>query len=319
MKKFGLVLLAFGLALTGLTTQSASAANLPSSIFFEVKGLNLSNKNLTTKQIKFIKNKINKHQVYVELNCWVVYGPDVTEAKAKKLKPLALKVCKEAKKVDKNLDIDNEGTDFDDNEARGALYVAIEFAYPRILTYDADYTNGLLPDPSAPVKYNGKVTLPNPVGLQNNGLDFLGWTFNNEGSGRVYSPGDKVSLKKNKTIYAKWDGHNVDVTVTYIGDVGLGHVGFNFISPYNGSFQTELLGLVEDVSFEVGGSDGDNQITFAAPGLVAESALVISGDLELTSFNNGICGWALDYPECTMWHIKATGDGSIDFAMIPFN
>jgi hypothetical protein len=319
MKKFGLVLLAFGLALTGLTSQSASAANLPTSVTFEVKGLNLASKNLTKKQMKFIKNKVANHNLYVEMNCWVVYGPGVTESKAKKLKPLALKVCKEAEKVDKNLDTYYEGTDFDDNESSGALHVLIEFAYPRILSYDGAFTNGSLPDPSAPVKYKGKVTLPGAGGLENNGLEFLGWTFDGEGSGRLYLAGDKISLKEERTIYAKWDGFDVDVTVAYIGDIGLGHVGFNYFSPYSNAFDKNLLGLVDNETFEVGGYDGSDQIRFTAPGDVAESALTISGNLEITSYSGGTCGWSLDYQDCTVWDIKVTGDGSLSYSMIPFN
>jgi hypothetical protein len=319
MKKFGLVLLSFGLALTGMTAQSASAANLPVSVAYEVKGLKATSKSLSAKQIKFIKNKISKHDNYVEMSCWVVYGPDVTEAKAKKLQPLALKVCREAEKVDKNLDTDYEGIDFDDNETSGALYILIEFVYPRILTFYADYSSGTVPDPSAPVKFNGKVTLPPAGDLENKGLEFLGWTFDSEGSGRVYLPGDKIRLKKEKTIYAKWDGYNIDVTVTYIGDIGLGHVGFNYLSPYSNAFDKNLLGLVDNETFEVGGYDGSDQIKFTAPGDVAESALTISGNLEITSYGGGTCGWSLDYQDCTVWDIKVTGDGSLSYSMIQFN
>jgi hypothetical protein len=118
-------------------------------------------------------------------------------------------------------------------------------------------------------------------------------------------------------LYAKWAGYNIDVTVIDIGEIGLGHVGFNFKSPYNSAFKTELLGLVENQGFEVGGTEGAEQIRFTAPGFVLSESLVTTGNISATYMGTGICGWSLDYQECTIWELTATGDGTLTYEAAP--
>ena len=105
--------------------------------------------------------------------------------------------------------------------------------------------------------------------------------------------------------------------VTDIGEIGLGHVGFNYRSPYYNNFTTELLGLVENQAFEVGGTEGAEQIWFTAPGNVSSESLVSTGDISATYMGSATCGWALDYQECTMWYLTATGDGILTYDAVP--
>ena len=319
MKKFKAIVVTAILVVTGFSVQTANATvDIPEYVSFKVKGLSLKSKIMTAKQIKFIQKKVQANPYYTYGNCWVNYGSAVLESTVDKAEKLADKVCREIEKADKHYDASTDGYSLDDSISPKAIEIYFSLEDPRTLKYYDSAASGDVPTNSSPVLYNKKITVSaKPENLENRGLEFLGWTAKNEGAGKLYLPGDKIAIKNPKWLYAKWAGYNIDVTVIDIGDVGLGHVGFNFKSPYNNNLKTELLGLVENQGFEVGGTEGAEQIWFTAPGTVASESLVSTGDISATYMGQATCGWALDYQECTIWYVTAIGDGTLTYEVTP--
>jgi hypothetical protein len=319
MKRIKAIVVTAILVITGFSVQTANATvEIPEYVSFKVKGLSLKSKIMTAKQIKFIQKKVQANPYYTEGECWVNYGSAVSESNVDKAEKLADKVCREIEKADKHYDASTDGYSLDDSISPKAIEIYFNLEYPRILRYYDPAASGDVPTTSSPVLYNKKITVSaKPENLENRGLEFLGWTAKTQGAGKLYLPGDKIAIKNPKWLYAKWDGYTIEVMVTDIGEIGLGHVGFNYKSPYNNNFTTELLGLVENQAFEVGGTEGAEQIWFTAPGNVSSESLVSTGDISATYMGSATCGWALDYQECTMWYLTATGDGILTYDAVP--
>jgi hypothetical protein len=319
MKRIKAIVVAAILVVTGFSVQTANATvEIPESVSFKVKGLSLKSKIMTAKQIKFIQKKVQANPYYTDGDCWVNYGSAVSESNVDKAEKLADKVCREIEKADKHYDADSDLNSSDDSISPKAIEIYFSLDDPRTLEYYVGEASGDVPTTSSPVLYKKKITVSaKPENLENRGLEFLGWTAKNNGAGKLYLPGDKISIKNPKTLYAKWDGYTIEVFVTDIGEIGLGHVGFNYRSPYYSSFTTELLGLVENQAFEVGGTEGAEQIRFTAPGFVLSESLVTNGNISATYVGTGNCGWSLDYQECTIWELTATGDGTLTYDAVP--
>lgn len=319
MKRIKAIVVTAILVITGFSVQTANATvEIPEYVSFKVKGLSLKSKIMTAKQIKFIQKKVQANPYYTEGNCWVNYGSAVSESNVDKAEKLADKVCREIEKADKHYDASSDLNSSDDSISPKAIEIYFSLEYPRILRYYDPAASGDVPTNSSPVLYNKKITVSaKPENLENRGLEFLGWTAKTQGAGKLYLPGDKIAIKNPKWLYAKWDGYTIEVMVTDIGEIGLGHVGFNYKSPYNNNFTRELLGLVENQAFEVGGTEGAEQIWFTAPGNVSSESLVSTGDISATYMGSATCGWALDYQECTMWYLTATGDGILTYDAVP--
>jgi hypothetical protein len=318
MKRIKAIVVTAILVITGFSVQTANATvEIPEYVSFKVKGLSLKSKIMTAKQIKFIQKKVQANPYYTEGECWVNYGSAVSESNVDKAEKLADKVCREIEKADKHYDASSDLNSSDDLYPK-AIEIYFSLEDPRTLEYYVGEASGDVPTTSSPVLYNKKITVSaKPENLENRGLEFLGWTAKPDGAGKLYLPSSKIAIKNPKTLYAKWAGYNIDVTVIDIGEIGLGHVGFNFKSPYNNIFETELLGLVENQGFEVGGTEGAEQIRFTAPGFVLSESLVTTGNISATYVGTGICGWSLDYQECTIWELTATGDGTLTYEAVP--
>jgi hypothetical protein len=319
MKRIKAIVVAAILVITGFSVQTANATvEIPEYVSFKVKGLSLKSKIMTAKQIKFIQKKVQANPYYTYGFCWVNYGSAVSESNVDKAEKLADKVCREIEKADKHYDAGSDLNSSDDSISPKAIEIYFSLEDPRTLEYYVGEASGDVPTTSSPVLYNKKITVSaKPENLENRGLEFLGWTAKNNGAGKLYLPSSKIAIKNPKTLYAKWAGYNIDVTVIDIGEIGLGHVGFNFKSPYNNIFTRELLGLVENQAFEVGGTEGAEQIWFTAPGNVSSESLVSTGDISATYMGSATCGWSLDYQECTMWYLTATGDGILTYDAVP--
>jgi hypothetical protein len=318
MKRIKAIVVTAILVVTGFSVQTANATvDIPEYVSFKVKGLSLKSKILTAKQSKFIQKKVKANPYYTAGNCWVNYGSAVSDSNLDKAEKLAAKVCREIEKADKHYDASSDGFSSDDSISPKAIEIYFRLQDRRTLEY-FDPATGELPTNGSPVLYNKKIKVSaKPENLENRGLEFLGWTAKTDGTGKLFLPGDKIAMKNPKTLYAKWAGYNIDVTVTDVGEVGLGHVGFNYKSPYWNAFTSELLGLVQNQAFEIGGTDGTEQIWFTAPGNVGSESLVSTGDISATYMGSTTCGWALDYQECTMWYLTATGDGSLTYEAVP--
>ena len=319
MKRIKAIVVTAILVITGFSVQTANATvEIPEYVSFKVKGLSLKSKIMTAKQIKFIQKKVQANPYYTYGHCWVNYGSAVSESNVDKAEKLADKVCREIEKADKHYDASSDLNSSDDLYPK-AIEIYFSLEDPRTLEYYVGEASGDVPTTSSPVLYNKKITVSaKPENLENRGLEFLGWTAKNNGAGKLYLPGDKISIKNPKTLYAKWDGYNIDVTVIDIGEIGLGHVGFNYTSPYHNNFTTELLGLVENQAFEVGGTEGTEQIWFTAPGYVGSESLVSTGNISATYVGgSAVCGWSLDYQDCTIWWLTATGDGTLTYEAVP--
>jgi hypothetical protein len=319
MKRIKAIVVTAVLVVTGFSVQTANATvEIPESVSFKVKGLSLKSKIMTAKQIKFIQKKVQANPYYTYGDCWVNYGSAVSESNVDKAEKLADKVCREIEKADKHYDASSDLNSSDDSISPKAIEIYFSLEDPRTLEYYVGEASGDVPTTSSPVLYNKKITVSaKPESLENRGLEFLGWTAKPDGAGKLYLPSSKIAIKNPKTLYAKWAGYNIDVTVIDIGEIGLGHVGFNYKSPYHNNFTTELLGLVENQAFEVGGTEGTEQISFTAPGNVSSESLVSTGDISATYMGSAVCGFSLDYQDCTIWQLTATGDGTLTYDVVP--
>ena len=318
MKKLLATLLFSAIALASVGLVSAHAEGVSRANYFKVKGAKLGAKQLTTSQIKFAQKKAKAFPNFLEVSCWANVGAQVSTAQRKTAANVARELCRTLRAANSDLEIDLVSTFRPDEYGAKQYDLYFSISDPRTISFDGAYTNGDFPDSPAPVAFNQKITIPgNTNNLENNGLAFLGWTRNNDGKGKVFVAGDKIAMKKPFYLYPKWDGYEVSVTVTDIGQVGLGHVGFNYESPYSSQFKTELLGTVSGETFEIGGSDGSEQIWFTAPGNAPSNSLNASGDIAVDFRGGATCGWALDYQVCTIWHLTVTGDGSITYDLQP--
>ena len=318
MKKLLAALLFSAFALTSVGLVSAHAEGVSRSNYFKVEGAKLGAKQLTAQQIKFAQKKAKAFPHFLEVSCWANVGAQVSTAQRKTASNVAKELCKILRAANSDLEIDLVSTYRPDEYGAKQYDLYFSISDPRTISFDGSYTNGDFPDSPAPVGFNKKVTVPgNTRNLENYELAFLGWTKNDDGKGKVFVAGDKIVMKKPFTLYPKWDGYDVTVTVTNIGQVGLGHVGFNYQSPYSHQFQNELLGIVSAETFEVGGNDGSEQIHFAAPGNVPANSLSVSGAIEANFIGSASCGWALDYQDCTLWYLTVTGDGTVTYDLQP--
>ena len=318
MKKLLATLLLSAIALTSVGLVSAHAEGVSRSNYFKVEGAKLGAKQLTAQQIKFAQKKAKAFPHFLEVSCWANVGAQVSTAQRKTASNIAKELCKILRAANSDLDIDLVSTYQPDEYGAKQYDLYFSISDPRTISFDGAYTNGDFPDSPAPVGFNKIITVPgNTRNLENYELAFLGWTKSNEGKGKVFVAGDKITMKKPFYLHPKWDGYDVSVTVTDIGQVGLGHVGFNYESPYSSQFKSELLGLVSGETFEIGGNDGSEQIWFTAPGNAPSNSLSVSGDIAVDFRGGATCGWALDYQQCTIWYLTVTGDGTVTYDLQP--
>ena len=83
------------------------------------------------------------------------------------------------------------------------------------LTYNVNSGSGTKPAD----QQGGTVTVSGQGNLTRSNYVFAGWNTNSSGSGTTYQAGDKITLKANMTLYAKW---NRIYTLTYNANGGSG-------------------------------------------------------------------------------------------------
>ncbi len=318
MRNHRKIVAALLLSLLAVGITNANAEGISNANYFKVQGAKLGAKQLTASQIKFAQKKAKAFPNFLGVSCWVNVGAQVSTAQRKTASKVAKELCKALTAANSDLEIDFVSTYRPDEYGAKQYDLYFSIFDPRTIRFGGYYTGGELPDSPSPVGFKQKITVPGNVNnLENYELAFLGWTKNYDGKGKVFVEGDKITMKEPVTLYPKWDGYEVSVTVTNIGQVGLGHVGFNYLSPYSQQFQMELLGIVSGETFEVGGSDGSEQVWFTAPGSPPSNSLSVSGDIAMDFVGSATCGWALDYQDCTIWHLTVTGDGTVTYDLQP--
>ena len=316
MKKLLRILVAITLLVGGSNLSAAYAYE--SSVEVTVAGIKATTKALTKNQTKFVKNQTLANPYYSVANCYIQIGSGVTKKQKTNLRKVMNSVCSQIKKADAHMATSTNIIYVDESFLPTQVRALITFNGLRNVMYNGTNSNGEFPNSSEPVVYNGKVTVAgNPGNLVNNGLEFLGWTKNNDGTGHLYVSGDKIKIKTTTNLFAKWAGIEVTANISGLGDMSSGKVGFHYHDPYS-NFVHDYVNENSSATFEIGGFDGLNdQIFFSAPGYADESSLTATGDLEIHLSGWGTCGWSLDVSSCTVWTVKVNGPGTVIYNYVP--
>lgn len=319
MKKISTLLVAGILGISLVAVPQAQA--IPLMEYFKVDGAKLSAKNLTSSQIKFIKKKAASFPNYVRITCGAMVGVQVTKTEKKSAAALAKQVCNVATSANSELVADSVSAEVNDDYGTKKFDLYFVIREPRTLMFDGPFTDGDFPDSPSPVAFNKKVTVPgNTNNLQNAGLTFLGWTKNDDGTGKVFVAGDKIILKKPIILYPKWDASTFTVNVESLGDFGVDHLMIKYMTPYSWYEEVKSLGTGQSASLPVKNFiDQTSQLVVYAPGIVNSNSLTGTDAVNIHYQGGGNCGDPVDFVECSIWYVDVTADGSLTYHANPLN